>query len=178
MINNLDIFRKEFLEANTWAQRKDGVPLELLDNMTDGELKIAEVELINGLSLKDNWPILGLGHIKSKDALPLLYDLLDKSKGSMKVTIAHSIFQICQDSKMIDTVLETMPIITSQYELIDVLYYLPDFKDKRVTELHNNYRNHKEYLVAYNATQSLGLPTVEIVKKFQEKNEQKTYGTD
>ena len=52
MTNNLDIFRKGFLEANSWAQRKDGVPLDLLDNLTDEELKIAEVELINVVSLK------------------------------------------------------------------------------------------------------------------------------
>ena len=174
MINNIDIFRKEFLEANSWAQRKDGVPLDLLDNLTDEELKIAEIELIKVVSLKDNWPIVGLGHIKSKDALPILYDLLDKSKGSMKVNIAHSIFQICQDTKMIEIVLETMPRITNQYELIDVLYYLPEFKDKRITELHNNYRNHKEYLVAYNATRYLGLPTDDVVEKFRDKNKQKS----
>jgi hypothetical protein len=174
MTNNLDIFRKEFLEANTWAQRNNGVPLDLLDNLTDEELKIAEIELIKVVSLKDNWPIVGLGHIKSKDALPILYDLLDKSKSSMKVTIAHSIFQICQDSKMIDIVLETMPRITNQYELIDVMYYLPDFKDKRVTELLNNYRNHKEYLVAYNATRYLGLPTEEVVEKFRDKKKQRS----
>jgi hypothetical protein len=166
---NIDIFRKEFLEANSWTQRKDGVPLDLLDNLTDEELKIAEVELIKVASLKDDWPIVGLGHIKSKNALPTLYDLLDKSKDAMKVTIAHSIFQICQDTKMIEIVLETMPRITNQYELINVLYYLPDFKDKRITEMHNNYRNHKEYLVAYNATRYLGLPTDEVVEKFREK---------
>ncbi len=174
MKNNLEIFRKEFLEANTWAQRKDGIPLDLLENLTDEELKIAETELIKVVSLKDDWPIIGLGHIKSKDALPILYDLLKKSKRSMKVTIAHSIFQICQDRKMIDIVLETMPRITNQFELIDVLYYMPDFKDNRVTELHNSYRNHKEYLVAYNATQSLGLPTKEVVKKIQEKKKQRS----
>ncbi len=174
MTNNLDIFRKEFLEANSWAQRKDGVPLDLLDNLTSEELQAAEIELIKVVSLKDNWPIVGLGHIKSKDALPTLYDLLDKSKGSMKVTIAHSIFQICQDNKMTEIVLETMPGITNQYELIDVLYYLPDFKDKRITELLNNYRNHKEYLVAYNATRFLGLPTDEVVEKYREKKKQRS----
>lgn len=169
MTNNLDIFRKEFLEANTWAQRKEGVPLDLLDNLTDEELKMAEMELIKALCLGDNWPIVGLGYIKSKDALKTLYDLLDKSKGSMKVTIAHSIFQICQDTKMIENVLETMPSITNEFELIDVLYYLPDFKDKQITELHNNYRNHKDYLVAYNATRYLGLPTDEVIEKFCDK---------
>lgn len=172
--NNLDIFRKEFLEANSWAQRMDGIPLDLLDNLTSEELKIAEIELLKIVSLRDNWPIVGLGYIKSKDAIPSLYDLLDKSKSTMKVTIAHSIFQICQDTKMIDIVLETMPRITNEFELIDVLNYLPSFKDKRITDLHQSYRNHKDYLVAYNATRYLGLPTEEIVKKFQDKKKQRS----
>lgn len=94
MTNKLDIFIKEFLKANTWAQRKNGFPLDLLDNLTDEELKTAEIELIKVVSLRDDWPIIGLGHIKSKNALPTLYELLDNSKGAIKVTIAHSIFQI------------------------------------------------------------------------------------
>jgi len=171
--NYLDIFRKEFLEANTWPQRKDGVPLDLLDSLTDEELKMAEIELIKVASLQDDWPIIGLGHIKSKDALPKLYDMLGKSYGSIKVTIAHSIFQICQDTKMIEIVLETMPRITNEFELIDVLYYLPSFNDKRVTDLHHSYRSHKDDLVAYNATQSLDLPTDEVVERFRDKKKQK-----
>ncbi|MCC6372747.1 MAG: hypothetical protein IT236_17215 [Bacteroidia bacterium] len=121
--------------------------------------------------LLDNWPIIGLGHIKSKEALPILYDLLEKSKGAMKVIIAHSIFQIVQDEKMKDIVLETMPKITGEFELIDVLYYLPDFKDQRITDLHHSYRNHEKYLVAYNATRYLGLPTDQVVQKFRDKKE-------
>ncbi len=58
MANNLDIFRKDFLQANTRTKRKDGIPLVLLDNLTNGELKTADTELIKVLSLKDNWPTL------------------------------------------------------------------------------------------------------------------------
>jgi hypothetical protein len=171
--NNLDIFRNEFLFANTWAQRKDGVPLDLLDNLTTEELKIAEIELLKVASLRDDWPIVGLGYIKSKSALPTLYDLLEKSKRAMKVTIAHSIFQICQDNTMTEIVLETMPTITNQFELIDVLSYLPGFKNKRITDLHHSYRNHKDYLVAYNATRYLGMPTDEVVEKFRDKKKRR-----
>lgn len=165
--DNLDIFRKEFLNANSWAQRKDGVPLYLLDNLTSEELKTAENELINAISLGDNWPIVGLGHIKSKDALPVLNNILKKSKGAMKVTIAHSIFQIGQDVKMIEVVLDTMPGITNPYELVDILHYLPDFNDKRTIGLLQRYREHNDYLVAYNATRYLGLPTEDVVEKFR-----------
>lgn len=166
-MKNIDLFRKDFLEANTWAQRKDGVPIDLLDNLTKAELKIAETELIHALSLRDDWPVIGLGHIQSKAALPKLYELLKDSNGPMKVTIAHSIFQICQDAQMIDIVLHTMPVITNPFELIDILYYLPDFNNKSITELHHSYCNHTDYLVAYNATQSLGLPTDEVIERFR-----------
>jgi len=168
--NNLDIFRKEFLGANTWAQRKDGVPLDVLDNLTPDELNTAEAELIKSANLGDTWQIIGLGHIKSKDALPTLYSLLDKSNKGMKVTIAYSIFQICQDQKMIDIVLEEVPKTTNQYELIDVLYMLPAFKDELVTALLNAFRDHKEYLIAYNATRAMGLPTEVVVMKFRNKD--------
>ena len=96
----------------------------------------------------------------------------------MKVTIAHSIFQICQDTKMIEIVLETMLRITNQYELIDVLYYLPDSRTSEFTELHNNYRNHKEYLVAYNADTISWFTSDEVVEKFREREKTEAYGTD
>lgn len=169
--NNLDIFRKEFLGANTWAQRKDGIPLDLLDNLSIEELTIAEIELIKAASLNDDWPIIGLGHIKSKNALPVLAKLLSDSKGAMKIKIAHAIFQISQDEKIKDIILETMPQITGEYELIDVLYYLPFFKDHKITDLLQGYRNHKNYLVSYNATRYLGLPTDEVVEKFSNKEQ-------
>jgi HEAT repeat protein len=167
--NNFDIFRKEYLEANTWTQRKDGVPLGLLDNLSIEELKLAELELIKAASLRDDWSIVGLGHIKSKNSLPTLISLLADSNGPLKVKIAHSIFQISQDEKMKDIVLATMPKITGEFELIDVLYYLPFFNDKRITDLLHSYINHKNYLVAYNATRYLGLPTDEVVERFRNK---------
>ncbi|HET9431223.1 MAG TPA: hypothetical protein VFO70_08600 [Chitinophagaceae bacterium] len=175
MTVNLEIFRKDFLGASTWAQRKDGVPLNLIDNLSSLELKTAELELIKSANLGDTWPIIGLGHIKSKNSLPTLYRLLEESKGAMKVTIAHSIFQISQDDKMKEIVLECMPKITNEFELIDALYFLPDFNDNRITHLHNSYREHKDYLVAYNATRYLGLPTDEVVEKFRTGKKRKPF---
>lgn len=168
--NNLDIFLNEFLHANTWAQRKGGIPLDLLDKLSVEELKLAETALINAASLRDDRPIVGLGHIKSKAALPILATLLSKSDGAMKVKIAHAIFQISQDETMKDIVLETMPQLDSESGLIDALYYLPFFKDDRITALHRGYTRHNNYLVAYNATRYLGLPTDEVVESFRRKD--------
>lgn len=170
LTENLNIFRQGFFGANTWAQRKDGVPLDLLDKLSVKELEIAENELILSANLGDNWPIIGLGYMKSLKALPMLYDLLEKSEKAIRLTIAHSIFEVCQDPKMIEIVLQELPKITSQYELIEVLYRLPTFQDEKITALLNNYRNDKEYLVSYNATRALGIPTDDVVVKFRKMN--------
>jgi hypothetical protein len=166
MEKNLDIFRKEFFGKRTWVQVKDGIPLDLLDRLSPAELKIAEAELIKAANLNDDWHIIALGHIKSTNALPTLYKLLGETKKRFKVVIAHSIFQINGDSKMIDIVLNEMPKITSEYALIDIIYMLPAFRDKNINELLDSLRFHKKYLVAYNATRALGLSTDEVVKKF------------
>ena len=165
--NNLDIFRKEFLNANSWAQRKEGVPLYLLDKLNSEEKKIAAAELIKSASLDDSWPITGLGHLKSKESLPVLYTLLNKGSKKMKVIIAHAIYQICQDEKMIDVVLTETQRITNQHELIEVFYLIAQFRDERINTLLHTYRDHHEYLVAYNATRALALPTEELVVKFR-----------
>ncbi len=70
---------------------------------------------------------------------------------------------------MTDIVLEQLPKIKSQFTLIDLLYLLPTFKDPRTTALLNSYRTHEKYLVAYNATRALGLPTDGVVNKFRQK---------
>jgi hypothetical protein len=173
MTDNLNIFRKEFLGADSWEQRKDGVPLYLLDAMSADELQIAEGEMIRALGPGDGWPVSGLGHIRSQQALPSLYALLPETAKGMKITIAHAIFQISGDQKMIDIALEEISGISNVYELIRILHFLAGFKDERTTAALHRYRNHEEYLVAYNATRYLGLPTDAVVKKFRKKNAQK-----
>jgi hypothetical protein len=68
---------------------------------------------------------------------------------------------------MIDIVIEELPRITHQQEVIDVLYMLPSFQDEKITAILNGYVDHKEYLIAYNAARALGLSTDEVVKKFK-----------
>jgi hypothetical protein len=167
MKDNLTIFREEYLNANTWAQRKEGVPLDLLDNLTEDELKIAERELIETVSLKDTWPIIGLGYIKSANSLSKLYDLLSKADSYLQVVLAHSIFQICRDKKMIEITLKEAKNVTNEYQIIGFLYMLPDFSDDRVNNLLHEFHEERKYLVAYNAARALGLSTNDVVEKFR-----------
>jgi len=176
MSKNLSIFRQEYLDANTWPQRKDGVPLELLDNLDPDELIVAEQELIAAAGLDDDWPIIGLGHIRSQKSLPMLYELLEKATGSYKVIIAHSIFQICSDTAMIGITLDELASARkwgrkrwSEYELINILYLLPDFQSAEINKRLVHYMEGRYYLTAYNAARALGLPTEPIVEKFQKK---------
>ena len=164
---NLDKFKREFLQANTWVQRKDGVPLYLLEKLSIEERSIAEHEMIRSLSLNDTWPIMGLAHIKSRKALPKLYDLLDQSKEHYKITLAYAIYQICNNGKMIDIVLDELPKITDQHRLIEIMYLLTAFNNEKITESVIIYLDDEDYLVAYNAARALGLSTDDIVQKFR-----------
>ncbi len=167
---SLTRFYSDFLDAKTWAQRKDGVPLELLDNLSAEELKIAEMELISVVSIHDYWPIRGLGHIKSSASLPKLYELLSQGNDNIRVFLAHAIFLICQDAEMLEIVInETRSLAEklpkSEYYLIDIINLLPDFNDNRTNQTLLDFCDSDHYLIAYNAARVLGHSTDDIVSK-------------
>lgn len=167
--SRLENFRNGFLNANSWEQRKDGPPLYLLDELTEDERKIAAKELCDAAGPGDSWPVAGLGHLRSQESLPKLYGLLSQGDPGFKIAVAHTIFLISGDRTVIRVVLEEAAKIHHLSELIDVLYLLPDFKDEKANDLLERLRNHPEYLIAYNATRALGLPTDTVVQKFRSK---------
>jgi hypothetical protein len=168
MEDHLTIFRREYLHANTWAQRKEGVPLDLLDALNANELLIAEQELIDAAGVNDDWPVFGLAHIKSVKALPVLYSLLETAEGYMQVIIAYAIFKVCGDKDMIGIAVDKMSKLTSEFQIIRLLYLLPAFNDQRAMALLESYYDHKEYLVAYNAAVVLGRSTKKVIERFRE----------
>lgn len=155
MSNGLNAFRNEFLGANTWAQRKDGIPLYLIDLLSDEELLVAEKELIERIQLEDTWPIIGLGYMGSSKALPKLYALLEKSRHLVRITLAHAIFKINHDPDMKDLVLQETAAIENWSQLIEVIYMLADFKDERSQTLLMHLAEHPDYLVSYHAKKVL-----------------------
>jgi len=98
-------FEWGLLNANSWEQRKDGFPRELLDNLDAEDRELAEEAMIQQLSLRDDWPARGLGHIRSQKALPKLQKLFPKATGVMRAAIALAIWQISRDLKMRDELL-------------------------------------------------------------------------
>ncbi len=163
----LENFRNGFLNANSWEKRKDGPPLYLLDALTESEKKIAAKELCDAAIPGDSWHIIGIGYLRSEESLPKLYSLLTKGGHGFRVAVAHSIFLTNKDPAMIRFTLDETAKIDSQTELIDVIYLLPAFGNEDVNAMLDNLRYHPEYLVAYNATRALGLPTDDVIHKFR-----------
>jgi len=135
MSENLERFQRDFLHANTWAQRKDGVPLDLLDVLSAEERQQAEDALIEAADDKDAWPVRGLGHLCSTKALPVLYTLLEKCQLAMKINVAFAIYQINRDDRMVEVVLDEFPNISNEYALIETFHLLPIFPDSRIKML-------------------------------------------
>jgi len=139
---NFLLFERDFLHANTWPQRKDGPPYYLLDRLTSEEQQQAETLVIEAPGTADDWPVGGLGHLRSTRALAPLYRLLETAR---------------------------LPKITNEYTLTYTLHLLPMFPDPRIRKLLEGYTNDGRYLVEYNACVALGRPTDEVVKRARDK---------
>lgn len=164
-------FVDRYLNAHDWAQRKDGAPLWILDALTDAEKEKAEDEFIQRLSSwgllsswADDWPVEGLGHLKSEKAEPMLRRLLPRSFGAMKAKIATAIWKISQDDNMVDVVIrQSRPFFlsgfTSFYEFrqIDIIYCLAELPHQTAKARLEELTRDNRYLISYNAKQALGL---------------------
>jgi hypothetical protein len=156
-------FVDEYLNATSWPERKDGVPLELLDQLDPSDKEKAEDELIHRLSSwRDDWPIQGLGHLQSQKALPFLYRLLPRSFGSVKAQIATAIWKICGDERMLRVVIGCSrrsifswlnPFKT--FSQIDIIYCLAQFPQPEAKFRLEELSASSDFLVSYNAKRVL-----------------------
>jgi len=163
MSNAYQNFVDSYLNGTSWPQRKDGPPIELLDKLDNEERSRAENDLIERLSFwRDSWPIEGLGHLRSKNALPHLKKIQWKARGSMKAQIATAIWKICGDPQMLDVVVGcSYPSILSglspfkTFSQIDIIYCLCEFDDMRAIDRLKELQDDTDYLISYNANRAL-----------------------
>ncbi len=163
MDSNYQKFADGFLNAYSWPERKEGPPIELLDVLDADERSRAEDVLIARLSSwRDDWPIIGLGHLRSKKSLPFLKKILRNARGSMKAHIATAIWKISSDPKMLDVVIRcSYPSIFSRlypfktFSQIDIIYCLAEFNNARAVNRLKELQNDTDYLVSYNAKRAL-----------------------
>lgn len=164
MSNAYERFVREYLEAKSWAERKDGVPVEIIDELTSEEKEKAEAELIKRLSIQDDWAAIGLGYMKSAKAAPVLYDLLPKASGSVKAEIATALWKICGDEEMLQVVLNlSQPSSSSRlspyykFKQIKIIYCLAQFPQSEARARLEELTDDEQYLVSYNAKRALEL---------------------
>jgi hypothetical protein len=163
MSNTYERFVREYLGATSY-ERRDGVPIEILDELTSEEREEAEAELIKRLDTNDSWSAIGLGHIKSTRAVPKLYDLLPKASGPVKAQIATALWRICEDGNMLQIVLDlSQPSTTSrlspfyEFNLIDIIHCLAQFPQPEGRARLEELTADKRHLVSYNAKRALAL---------------------
>ena len=138
----------------------------IIDGLNDNEKNLVSGALINMLwaGSDDTLIVTTLAYMKSKTALPALYDLLEKAPaGLVKIMIAVSIFQISADENMIETAICSFKQLDDKkdayyvYKLVEAFYYLRKFSDPGANKLIEQYVNHPEYLLSYNAKINLGI---------------------
>ena len=146
--DNLNIFRQYFIQADTWEKRRDGIPLDLLDNLSESEKAIAEKELIQSLNKEDWWPIVGLAHLQSQDAVEDMKLLLTESDGLIRIMIANTLYTITKKLDWLPIVIETIPKINYEYDIEKMLIFMPAYNDVRIRKFIKTYASHSNKLIA------------------------------
>ena len=155
-------FLKHYLHPDQ-NDRRDGTPLDLLDKLSPEEKLNAEKELLKRLDGRDSWIIRGLGHFKSKAALPKLYELLQRKLGrAYRAIIATAIWNICNDEEMLKVVLKSsyyssFDEISPYFEfyMIDVVLCLAQFPQKEARLRLEEIALNEPYLISSNAKDAI-----------------------
>ncbi len=172
-MTNIDKLVEKIIPYPADREHRDGFSNEqIIDNLNKEEREQIETVLLDKVLERpdDLLIVTTLGYLKSHKSLDILHKLLSTAKSAEKIIIASSIYKIVKDEKMVDVALEASETLTNWWDLINVFYDLAKFKNQKTDDFIRKFFDHKEYLVAYNATQAMGLPTDPVVKKFREKN--------
>ncbi len=159
----------EIIPPSDYEHRAEFNNEPILDKLTANEKRLVEDELICLLLNEadgniDTLMVETLAYLKSEKSLPVLKSLLKDGIGDMTMLIiASSIFEISGDNKMVDIAISSFKNISRRkdsyyiYGLIPAFYYLAKFKNPEINKIIEEYTNHKEYLVSYNAKRYLDL---------------------
>lgn len=106
-----------------------------------------------------------LAYLKSEKAISTMLEAINWCYHEMdKLSIYASIFEINGDINIIPLALTSFRKLEiekdryQQFTLISCFHFLAKFHRPETDDIIKAYVNHKEYLVAYNAKRSLGLP--------------------
>lgn len=161
-MKNIKNLIKELIPPNNYTQRKDFTNYHIIDSLSEEEKRKVEKELIEMLKNSEDW-LIGdtLSYMKSENSIPILRERLENAKeSSLKILWANTIFKINNSTEMADIALEEFQKIDDKHGLIAMFRVLAEFQDSRINKIIENYHNHGDYLVAYNAQVALGKGTI------------------
>jgi hypothetical protein len=157
-------FQRHFLHPDQY-DRQDGTPLDLLDKLSPEEKLKAEEELLKRLNGRDNWIAEGLGHLKSKRALPKLYEILERKwNRATRAKIATAIWNISNDEEMLKVVIKSshyslLAIFNRfyEYDMLDVVHCLAQFPQKEARTRLEELTFDSDFLISDNAKRAINL---------------------
>jgi len=140
----------------------------IIDKLSENEKLLLENVLIQKLKSEiekdiDTLIVETLAYLKSRQALPTLYHLLEISDiDEVKLEIAAHIFEVNQDEKMVEIAIDCFNKIAKRtdayhvYAVSGAFNYLTKFKNEKIKKLIKEYSSHPDYLISYNAKKALG----------------------
>ena len=145
-------FETDFLNATSWAQRKDGFPSDLIDALSPDERQKAEDILFGRLDGSDDWPVRAMGHMKISRAVPRLRALLSHRLTTIRATAATAIYRITGDAAVESIVAAIATDTTLEWMFrLDAVLCLGEFDTESARKTLKTLESDAEYLVAYNA---------------------------
>jgi HEAT repeat protein len=160
MSHSWEQFENDFLSANSWAQRKDGFPADLLEALSADE-RVRAVEILRTrLDGRDDWPIRAMAHLGIAESVPRLRELLCICQAPiMQAVIATSIYELTKDSSM-ESIVTTVATARDRewVHRLDAIHCLGRFKTDTAAKVLSKLTEDPNYLVSYNARIAGGKP--------------------
>lgn len=134
----------------------DGLDVDALNSLTREEKDEAEQLLLDALNKGDDYrPIVGLGELRSRKALPILKEKLNHLWGKTLVDAASALRKIENDDSYAEYIVQVLKNDASFYNRLEAAIELRLFRTPEVLEALFDAVKDPEYLVRNHACESL-----------------------
>lgn len=148
-------FYREFFETSDYMKWHDGVNTDCVLPLEGEERDEAEQLLIQDLKDGGTWSAGGLAKLKSKKALPVLEDLVEKTLGTRQVRIAVAIEHIKGEGKHVQKIIDVLLSGAHWSHKITAAIQLRNFPREDVVEALYEGMLDPDYLVRHHSIESL-----------------------
>jgi HEAT repeat protein len=152
---NWDRFYESFF-GDPYMAWHDGLDVDALNSLTREEKKETEHILLDALQKSNDYrPIVGLGELRSKKALPILKEKLSHLRGKALVDAASALRKIENDDSYAEKIILVLKNDASFYNRLVAAIELRHFKTPEVVKPLFDAVKDPEYLVRNHACESL-----------------------